>query len=274
VRRPAQPESARSDEQELIELKQAIRQKCGFECDAYKEPCLRRRLAVRLRARGLHSYAAYRRLIEQDATEAERLIDAITINVSKFFRNQEVWQALRVHVLPGLFKRLTRVRIWSAGCASGEEPYTLAMLLSQYAEQHGMQSALRRFDLLGTDVDAQALERAAQARFGDFSFSEIDPALRAQFFEGNRLRDEIKRLVRFQEHDLMTGSVPQRQHLILCRNVIIYFQRDVQERLFRQFHGALEREGVLVLGKVETMFGTSAQLFRPLVNRERIFCRA
>ncbi|MGH7470378.1 MAG: CheR family methyltransferase [Longimicrobiales bacterium] len=262
------------DAAELHTLKQAIFDRFGLDCKAYKEPCLRRRLAVRMRARGLHSYADYRALIEQDATEGDRLLDAITINVSKFYRNPEIWQALRTRVLPRLFKRISRVRIWSAGCAGGEEPYTMAMLLLQYATEHGQSSALRRFDILGTDVDRRVLEQAARAEYGAFSFSEIAPDVRRRYFEDSRLREEVKRLVHFQELDLMAGPFPRRQHLILCRNVIIYFQREMQERLFHEFHRALEPEGVLVLGKVETIFGAAASLFRPISSRERIFCRA
>ena len=261
------------DDAELQALKQVVLERFGFDCRAYKEPCLRRRLAVRMRARGLHDYASYSKLIERDSTEGERLLDAITINVSKFFRNPEVWEALRAHVLPRLFKRLSRVRIWSAGCASGEEPYTMAMLLLQYAEEHGLRTALRRFDIVGTDVDRNILEMAARAEYGAFAFSEIPAAAHRRFFQDGQLNAEVKSLVRFQELDLMAGPFPARQHLVLCRNVIIYFERAVQERLFHVFHNALDPDGLLVLGKVETIIGGAAELFKPLASRERVFCK-
>ena len=262
------------DAQELRELKQAIQDLLGFECSAYKEPCLRRRLAVRMRARGIHSYAAYQALLEQDKEEGQRLLDAITINVSKFYRNPETWEAVRTRVLPRLFKRLTRVRIWSAGCAGGEEPYTVAMVLLQYAEEHGLLNALRRFEILGTDVDRNVLEHAARAEYSAFAFGEIPRHVRQRFFEENRLQSQIKNMVRFEELDLMAGPFPRGQHLVICRNVIIYFERRVQERLFLSFHDVLEPDGVLVLGKVETIFGAAAGLFQPLASRERIFCKA
>jgi chemotaxis methyl-accepting protein methylase len=267
-------ELSERDAAELQVLKLSILERFGFDCRAYKEPCLRRRLAVRMRARALHDYAAYRALIERDPTEGERLLDAITINVSKFYRNPEIWEALRVHVLPRLFKRLSRVRIWSAGCAGGEEPYTMAMLLLQYADEHGLRTALRRFDILGTDVDRNVLEQAARAEYGAFSFGEIPRAVQDRFFEAGRLHAQVKNLVRFQELDLMAGPYPSGQHLVLCRNVIIYFERAMQERLFHAFHKALDPEGVLVLGKVETLFGAAADLFKPLASRERVFCKA
>jgi chemotaxis methyl-accepting protein methylase len=262
------------DAQELTELKQAIWGQLGFDCQAYKEPCLRRRLAVRMRARGVHSYAEYRALLQQDHAEGERLLDAITINVSKFYRNPEIWAAVRARVLPRLFKRLTRVRIWSAGCAGGEEPYTMAMVVLQYAEDHDQLNALRRFEILGTDVDRNVLEHAARAEYGAFSFSEIPDHVRQRFFDDNRLQAQIRSMVRFEELDLMTDQFPLGQHLVLCRNVIIYFERRVQEQLFLSFHKVLVPDGVLVLGKVETIFGAAAGLFQPLASRERIFCKA
>ena len=264
------PEDAR----ELVELKHVILREFGFDCKAYKEPCLRRRLAVRMRARGIHSYAGYAQLLTEDPGEGERMLDAITINVSKFYRNVETWEVVRTRVVPALFKlNLPKINIWSAGCAGGEEPYTMAMVLLQHAEEHNQRSMLKRFDILGTDVDKRVLEFAARAEYGSFSFGEIDPAIRDRFFDENRLKPEIKSMVRFQELDLMTGPYPRGMHLIFCRNVIIYFERPVQERLFRQFHESLEPDGFLVLGKVETIFGGGAGLFTTISSRERVFTK-
>jgi chemotaxis protein methyltransferase CheR len=271
-----QGELSAVDARELQQLKTTIQRELGIESHSYKEPCLRRRLAVRMRARGTHTFADYARLLEEDPSEAERLLDAITINVSKFFRNAEIWELLRNRVVPQLFRiQAPRIRIWSAGCASGEEPYTMAMVLLRYAEEHRLLTKLRRFDILGTDIDPGVLQLAQRAEYGAFAFSEIAPDVRARFFEdGNKLRPEIKRMVRFEQLDLMTEPLPTDVHLIFCRNVIIYFERSVQERLFAQFHASLLPEGYLVLGKVETIFGTAARLFRPIASRERIFCRA
>jgi chemotaxis protein methyltransferase CheR len=270
----ARGELSPHDAQELGELKRIILKRYGFDLKAYKEPCLRRRLAVRMRARGIHSYSDYGKLLGDDPTEGARMLDAITINVSKFYRNAETWDALIKLVVPALFKLTApRIKIWSAGCASGEEPYTMAMVLTQYAEQHQLTSKLRRFEILGTDVDKGVLELAARGEYGPFSFGEIAPVVRDRFFEENRLRPEIKNMVQFAELDLMTGPYPEEQHLIFCRNVIIYFERPVQERLFKVFHQSLQPGGFLFLGKVETMFGTAAGLFEPIASRERIFCK-
>jgi chemotaxis protein methyltransferase CheR len=263
------------DAEELLALKSTIQRCLGMNCAAYKEACLRRRLAVRMRARAAHSFADYGRLLEQDPSESDRLLDAITINVSKFFRNAETWEVIKARVVPELFRVQARtIRIWSAGCAGGEEPYTLAMVLLQYAEANQQLNKLRRFDILGTDIDPGALVQAARAEYAPFAFGDISAEDRARFFEDSRLRPEIKRMVRFDELDLMTHPFPTGLHLVMCRNVIIYFERSVQERLFRQFHASLEPEGFLILGKVETIFGPASPLFRPIASRERIFCKA
>ncbi len=271
----ARGELSPQDAQELVGLKRVILKKFGFDCKAYKEPCLRRRLAVRMRARGTHSYAAYARLLEDDPAEGARMLDAITINVSKFYRNAETWEFLRTRIVPELFKlSAPKINIWSAGCAGGEEPYTMAMVLLQYAEQNRQRSQLKRFDILGTDVDRGVLELAVKAEYGPFSFSEIDPAVRERFFDENRLKPEIKNMVRFEQLDLMAGPYPQGIHLIFCRNVIIYFQRPIQERLFREFHTSLESGGFLVLGQVETISGGGGGMFKVVASRERIFCKS
>jgi chemotaxis protein methyltransferase CheR len=261
--------------EELLALKSTIRDHLGLDCAAYKEACLRRRLAVRMRARGAHSFAEYARVLEQDPSEADKLLDAITINVSKFFRNTETWEVIKTRVVPQLFRiQAPTIRIWSAGCAGGEEPYTMAMVLLQYAEENQLLNKLRRFDILGTDIDPNVLEQAARAEYAPFAFGDISAENRARHFDDNRVRQDIKRMVRFQELDLMTEPFPTGLHLVMCRNVIIYFERVVQERLFQQFHASLESDGFLVLGKVETIFGASARLFRPIASRERIFCKA
>lgn len=266
------------DASELERLKHAIEAMGGLLCRGYKERCLRRRIAVRMRARGVHRYAEYEALLRRDPTEYQRLLDTVTINVSKFYRNIEVWRALEEKVLPTLFALDDReVRIWSAGCAGGEEPYTIAMLLQEYAERKGLLPRLDRFRILATDIDRDSLASAARGEYAEFAFTEAPAAMRERWFEGaqrTQLRAEIRRRVRFEVLDLMRDRFPQAQHLILCRNVIIYFERDVQEQLFVRFNEALAPGGFLMLGKVETLFGSAASAYRPTANRERIFRKA
>jgi chemotaxis methyl-accepting protein methylase len=257
-------------------LKEQILRGAGFQADSYKEKCLRRRIAVRMRARAVHTYADYARVLREDRTEYERLLDTITINVSKFYRNPEVWQLLQEQVLPELYAlNSARLYFWSAGCAGGEEPYSIGMLCHEFAAQHGY--PLDRHRILGTDVDARILEFAARGEYSGFAMTDIPDAVRARWFENGtatRLRPEAKRHVRFERLDLITDSFPQKQHVIFCRNVIIYFDRPLQEELFRRFHEALVPGGFLVLGKVEALFGASTALFKPVASRQRVFRRA
>jgi chemotaxis protein methyltransferase CheR len=269
----AQGELAPEEAAELHALKDLIHDRLGIHCDGYKEKCLRRRIAVRMRARGAHTYAAYAALLDGDVEEYQRLRDTITINVSKFFRNQETWSTIRTMIVPALFALRDReIRIWSAGVAGGEEAYSFAILLREYAEQHG--GDLSRFRILGTDIDRQSLANAERGEYGEFSFTETDDATRARWFDGAgtwRVKPEVRAMVELAHLDLMKDPFPAAQHVILCRNVIIYFERMLQERLFGEFRDALQPGAHLVLGKVEALFGPAAHAFLPVAGRERIF---
>jgi chemotaxis methyl-accepting protein methylase len=263
------------DAAELTTLKHQIHVAIGLNCELYKEKCLRRRLAVRMRARGVHTYGQYASLLRKDKAEYVKLLDTVTINVSKFFRNPEVWDVVREQVLPDLFAiPAARINVWSAGCASGEEPYTLSMLFQEYAEEHGLSAD--RLRILGTDIDKEVLAAAARAEYSAFAMTDISADKRERWFEpgpAHRVKAEARTNVRFSELDLIKDPFPEKQHMICCRNVIIYFERSLQEELFVRFHQALVPGGYLVLGKVEAMFGKAATLFRPLSNRHRVFRR-
>lgn len=264
-----------SEEQELDELKGKIHRERGFNCHFYKEKCLRRRLAVRMRARGIDTFSAYGALLDDDAAEYDLLLDTLTINVTKFFRNPEMWEVLARDVLPALFELPQRdVRIWSAGSASGEEAYSVSILLHEWATLHGRSSELRRFHVLGTDIDLRSLDAARRAEYGELSLSETPDEVVERWFSPGpvfRLEEEARSRVSFTRRDLISGEPESEQSLILCRNVIIYFDREIQEELFRRFYDALVPGGYLVLGKVETLLGPTRSLFRPVSSRERIF---
>lgn len=271
----AQGDLSASDAADLLLLKRQIQNTVGFQCEGYKERCLRRRIAVRMRARGVHTYADYADLLQRDAGEYARLVDTLTINVSKFYRNPDVWDVVARKVLPELYAMDAPVlRAWSAGTASGEEAYTLSMLLHDQADAHG--TPAERFRIVGTDIDRESLAVAARGEYTEFAMTDIDPAVRDRWFHSDRvyrLRERARRIVEFDTLDLIRDEYPADQHLILCRNVIIYFERAVQEQLFRRFHDALVPGGFLVLGKVEALFGASAALFETVANRERVFRR-
>jgi len=262
----------------LAALLEQIARARGFGCDAYKESCLRRRLAVRMRARSVHTYNDYARVLEQDDTEYERLLDTLTINVSKFYRNPETWDALRAHHLPHLWSgRQGAVRCWSAGCASGEEPYTLAMVLLEQAREVGWSASIPAF-VDATDFDRASLARADAGSYPESAFDELPPPLLGRHFSASPPRQiaaGVRSLVRFRRHDLLREPPPDPPYdLILCRNVVIYFDRTTQERLFLTFTEALTPGGILVLGKVETLFGEARDRLVLDNARERIYRRA
>lgn len=269
------PPAVEENEDELLALLHKIQRERGFNCLVYKNKCLRRRIAVRMRARGQQTYAGYAELLDHDPPEFDRLLDALTINVTKFFRNPETWQLVEREVVPALFSLPHRpLRIWSAGCSSGEEPYSLAILLHDWAARQGRAAELERVTIEGTDIDRQSLELARRAEYPELSLTETPADVRVRWFSPAppfRLRVEALPCVRFRRHDLISDPPLARCSLILCRNVIIYFDREIQERIFQAFYDALLPGGFLLLGKVETLLGSVRTLFRPIHGRDRLF---
>jgi len=249
----------------------------GLACDGYKPSCLRRRLAVRMRARGVHTYPEYARVLQADANEYDRLLDALTINVTKLFRNREAWESLVTRFLPDLWRKRDGVlRCWSAGCATGEEPYTLAILLLEHARRAG--GTATRCVVDATDLDPAVLARARGGRFRAAAFEETPPDIAERYFDAGDERmvaAAVRALVRFSQHDMLCQAPPTSPYdVIVCRNVVIYFGRPTQERLYHAFADALRPGGILMLGKVETLVGGDVRArFRLEDTRERIYRR-
>jgi chemotaxis protein methyltransferase CheR len=267
-------------EEAFLALTRKISREAGLSLDSYKDKCLRRRIAVRMRASGAHSYADYQALLDRDPQEYEKLKDTITINVSRFYRNTETWQLIRTTVLPRLCEeRAGELRAWSAGCAAGEEPYTLALLLAEYLEAQDRADRLDRVRIDATDIDRECLERARAGRYRAEALAEAPPAVVARYFERSgdeyRLVERIRRRVTVWSSDLCTDLPPaQNYHLILCRNVVIYFERATQDRIYRAFADALAPGGYLILGKVESLSGPARERLTLLDPRERVYQRA
>lgn len=273
--RAPEPQGALETDPDYDALAAKIHRERGFNCHHYKSKCLRRRFAVRMRARNVDSFAAYQALLDSDPAEYDLLLDALTINVSKFFRNAELWERISELVVPRLFEEpADERRIWSAGCASGEEPYSVSILLHEWARTQGREDELARFRIVGSDIDRRSLGAAARAEYNDLALSETPPELRERWFTPHlpyRLDPRATLNVSFEQRDLISEEPERGFSLILCRNVIIYFDREIQERLFERFYDALVPGGFLVLGKVETLLGRSRAAFRPVSQRDRIF---
>jgi chemotaxis protein methyltransferase CheR len=249
----------------------------GLALRCYKDKCLRRRLAVRMRARGVHTFGEYAALLGRVPEEYDLLVAALAINVTKFLRNPETFAVVRARVLEPLWRRGGAIRIWSAGCASGEEPYTLALLFHQIAGEHRA-TVRRRVRIDASDMDPGALADLRRASYLRPAVEDLPADLLAAHFSPGppfRLDPQVAACVRPLLHDLTRDPAPEPPYdLIVCRNVVIYFDRPMQERLFTLFADALQPGGVLVLGKVETLFGPARERLVLEEPRERIYRRA
>ncbi len=271
-----------ADDDAFVALTSKISRERGFGAANYKDTCMRRRIAVRMRARGAADYESYSRILDSDPAEYEWLIAALTVNVTKLFRNAETWDAVARSVLPALWSTPSpRLNTWVAGCASGEEAYTLAALWLERAAASGESGAASRVRVTASDIDQQSLESAERGTYADDSFAEAPAGMRERWFMAAEKTGEwtasaeLRSVIRFERRDLLLDPVPPAaMHLITCRNVIIYFDRESQEALMQRFHDALVPGGYLVLGKVETLLGPSRGLFETVDLRQRIFRRS
>ncbi|HEV7838762.1 MAG TPA: protein-glutamate O-methyltransferase CheR, partial [Gemmatimonadaceae bacterium] len=218
-------------------------------------------------------------MLDRDPREYERLLRSLTVNVTKFFRNWETYSAIDQKVIPALLERDEReIRVWSAGCSSGEEPYSIGILMHKHASGKG-DGRLESVSIVGTDIDTDCLGEAERAVYTEAALGDTPADLREQYFPqiaGLRtMLPDVRKLVAFQLRDLLHFQPPlEDAHLILCRNVIIYLERAAQDALFAHFHKTLASGGFLVLGKVETLLGDARGLFSPVNARERIFRKA
>lgn len=238
-----------------------LKERSGIDLSAYRSRQMMRRLTSYLQRLQLPSFFALAKLIERDDAALEKLKDYLTINVTEFFRNPERYLDLERRVLPELLRRFPDLSIWSAGCSTGPEPYSLAILLEELAPQS-------RHRILGTDIDQRALDEAAKGVYAADKLREVSPERRRFFRETGdgrfEVAPELKRRVELRRHDLLADPYPQGMHLILCRNVIIYFTEEAKERVWRGFAGALAPGGYLMIGSTESIFNAGEYGLSPV----------
>jgi chemotaxis protein methyltransferase CheR len=245
----------------------------NFDLDAYKDRCIKRRIAARIRTLGFRQASEYIRLLAQQTEEQEKLLEALTIHVSQFFRNPTTFRVLEETVLPQLLARRRvlggDLRVWSIGCAGGEEPYSVALLCDELCSPQDQVS------IIGTDVSADILKKARAAVFEEHRLAEVPAEVLQQYFtrEGHlyRLSSRISGKVRFVRHDILQDRPMPRVDLILCRNMLIYFSRQEQERILRLLAATLTADGLLVLGRAETLVNESREFFICVDASERIY---
>ncbi|MEV8376715.1 CheR family methyltransferase [Kribbella sp. NPDC056861] len=261
---------------EIDTLLDYLRESRGFDFGGYKRTGLVRRITHRMSQVGITDFHDYLDRLQVDPGEFTALFNTILINVTGFFRDSDAWDRLRSDVVPGLLAERSPgdpLRVWSTGCSSGQEAYSVAMLL---AEELGTDAYLKQVKVYATDIDEEALGQARQASYSETELDGVPADLKAKYFE---LRDgrylfnpELRRTVIFGRNDLVQDAPISRVDLLVCRNTLMYFNSETQQRILNRFHFALVPRGVLFLGRAEMLLGRS-RLFEPIDLKQRIFRR-
>ena len=254
-----------------------IGRELDFETDFYNNSYLDRRITARMRRTDIEEYGAYQRLLDRDDEEKDALLDSLSINVTGFFRNPDAWEKLRL-VLRELTDNNRRVRIWSAPCADGREPYSIAMLALDDDE-----IADHRIEITATDINHDTL---ADARAGVYETSqtsdiaeELEPLDDYQLYvdqDENQftVKDRVKDLVSFEQHDLIRGDEKTDFDLVLCRNLLIYIDSSFKVPIFETIRGSLRTDGYLMIGMTETLPTECRDDFEPAYKQQRIYRRS
>jgi two-component system, chemotaxis family, CheB/CheR fusion protein len=258
-------------------LLQYLRETRGFDFSGYKRTTLLRRIAKRMTHVGANDHGAYLDYLQANPDEFAALFNTILINVTSYFRDAEAWDYLRAEILPKIIDAKAPyepIRVWSAGVASGEEAYSVAMLLSEVL---GSSEYRERAKIYATDVDEDALTHARQGRATEKDLEEVPASLREKYFEREGddhyvLRSELRRSIIFGRHDLVQDAPISRIDLLVCRNTLMYFEPEAQARILARLHYALTEKGYLFLGKAEMLLRRDT-LFVPVDLKQRIFTK-
>ena len=261
-------------DEDLEQLLEFLRDERGFDFTGYKRPSLSRRITKRLQERKVAGFAAYRELLQSEPQEFAALFDTILINVTSFFRDGAAWDYVAKEIVPRILAARDAgdpVRMWSTGCATGEEAYTLAIIL---AEAMGDEDFRRRVKIYATDVDEAALDDGRHASFSPQQVEAVPEELRMRYFEQQNssyvFRADLRRSVIFGRHDLVQDPPISRIDLLVSRNTLMYFDSETQRRVLANFHFALRDDGYLFLGKSEVLVARSP-LFSAVDLKRRVF---
>jgi chemotaxis protein methyltransferase CheR len=263
---------------ELAEVAQILKLRRDFSISVYKDKCIKRRVAIRIRSSRCCDASAYCTLLRQSETELDLLKKALTIHVSQFFRNPSMFDKLRREVLPTLYQRCADngdpLRIWSLGCAGGEEAYSLAIVLREHFARYLEQTPTI---IDATDIDEETLNAARKAEFNEDRLKDLPDDSSARYFHpsasGIQLTETIREMVTFYQGDITAVEKFLPFNLVLCRNTLIYFTRTEQEKILHGLARILPVGGILVLGKSETIVGEVRRQFEVVCPVERIYRR-
>lgn len=220
-----------------------------IDLNAYKEKQMKRRIDTLIAKNCINGYDKYIAALQQDRKLFEEFVNYITINVSEFYRNVEQWKVLDEQIIPELIKKYGKnLKIWSAACSTGDEPYSLVMALSKHIP-------LNQIKIIATDLDKQVIAKAKVGLYNEKSIAGVPEELKKRFFAqvgpSYKISDSIKERVEFREHNLLKDTYPSECHLIVCRNVLIYFTEEAKDEVFVKFQKSLKNGGVLFIGSTE-----------------------
>ena len=231
-----------------------------IDLSCYKERQMKRRIDSLITKSKISSYDEYVRALKSNKDMLEEFVAYLTINVSEFYRNPEQWKLLENEMFPYLFERFgNNVKIWSAACSTGDEPYTLVMLLAKFIP-------INRIKVIATDIDKQVLEKAQIGIYDEKSLKGLPKEYITKYFTqiGTRsyqISDEVKRCVDFKQHNLLKDPYPTNLDLIVCRNVMIYFTEEAKNDIYKKFNSSLKKDGILFVGSTEQIINPSESGF-------------
>ena len=230
-----------------------IRKKMGFDMSGYKLVRMKRRVDFLMRKYNFDDYNEYLRILDKDPSRQKEFFDRITINVTEFFRNPDKWKRFEYYISEKIKKERGGI-IWSAGCASGEEPYSIAIVLEELR-------APSSFRVLATDLDPNILENAKRGIYEEKALVNVNSSLRSKYFkkldDGRyQILEKARRRVTFKRHNMLSDPFEKENIAILCRNVVIYFEMDAKEELYKRFSRALKPGGILFVGGTERIFNS------------------
>ncbi|ANS74858.1 chemotaxis protein CheR [Paenibacillus yonginensis] len=243
--------TVREQDPDYLGFVKNVKQSTGIDLALYKEAQMKRRLTTLRNKNGYNTFEDFFKAMTANKKLFYEFLDRMTINVSEFWRNPNRWEVLRDTVLPELLKKNSRLKIWSAACSTGEEPYTIAMILSDMG-------LLGTSSLTATDIDEGALQKAAKGLYIDRSIKDVPEDVASRYFtkEGLMLRvsDQLKNAVTFKKQNLLLDPFETNHDLIVCRNVMIYFTEEAKHDLYHKFSAALRPGGMLFVGSTEQIF--------------------
>lgn len=230
-------------------FKKAVLDLTKIDLDAYKEKQMKRRIDTLIAKNKITGYDNYVAALKKDNRLFEEFVNYLTINVSEFYRNPEQWQIMDREIIPDLIKRFGKnLKIWSAACSTGDEPYSLVMALSKHLP-------LNQIKIYATDLDKQVIAKAKTGLYVEKSIASVPDEFKKKYFTkvgpSYQISNEIKSRVEFKEHNLLKDTYPTDYHLIVCRNVLIYFTEEAKDEVFRKFQKSLRSGGFLFIGSTE-----------------------